>query len=74
MDAGPVLQENVSTIFIVRVDQLECSQMDELAGVEDDLRVAIANNHSGSSKFDQVSPTIVNEKSKSAVEQAVIFR
>ena len=54
MDAGPVLQENVLTAFIELIHQLECSQMDELAGVEDDLQVGVANKHSGSSTFDQV--------------------
>ena len=62
MDAGPVLQENVSTINIVLVHRLECSQVDELAGVEDDLQVGGANKHSGSGKFDQVSPSIACDK------------
>ena len=55
MDAGPVLQENVSTTLGKALSQLECSQVDELAGVEDDLQVGGANKYSGSGKFDQVS-------------------
>ena len=54
MDARSVLQENVSTALIVLVHQLECSQVDELAGVEDDLQVGVANKHEGNSTFDQV--------------------
>ena len=45
MDAGPILQENVSAAFTVLVHQLGCSQVDELAGVEDDLQVGVANKH-----------------------------
>ena len=55
MDAGPVLQENVLSPFIVLRLQLECRQVDELAGVEDDLQVGIANKYSGSGKFDKVN-------------------
>ena len=43
MDAGPVLQENVSTTFIVLVHQLKCCQVDGLAGAEDDLQIGVAN-------------------------------
>ena len=54
MDAGPVLQENVLTTFIVLIHQLESSQVDELAGVEDDLQFGVANKYEGSSRFDKI--------------------
>ena len=62
MDAGTVLQENVYKTFKQKNHQLECSQMDGLAGAEDDLQVGIANQHLGSSRFDQTSPTILCDK------------
>ena len=43
MDTGPILQENVSTDFRGLGHQLECSQVDGLAGVDDDLQVGRAN-------------------------------
>ena len=43
MDAGPVIQENVSKTLNKALSQLICSQVDELAGVEDDLQVGVAN-------------------------------
>ena len=49
MDAGPVLQENVSKTIRGLEHQLEDSQGNELAGVEDDLQVGVANKHSWSS-------------------------
>ena len=58
MDAGPILQSNASKTFIALVHQLELSQVDELAGVEDDLQVGIANKYSGRSRFNQVSSSI----------------
>ena len=59
MDALPLLQENVLKPFGGRGHQLECGQVDELIGVEDDLQVGVADKHSGSSKLDQDSPTIL---------------
>ena len=62
MDAGPVLQENVFTTLRGRRNQLECNQLDGSVGGEDDLQVEIANQHSGSSRLDQVSPAIACDK------------
>ena len=58
MDAGPVIQENVSNvsnssaIFRKLIHKSEYSQEDELASAEDDMQVGVANQHSGSSRFD----------------------
>ena len=54
MDAGPVLQENVSTTNIKAFLSLKYSQMDELTGVEDDVQIGGANQLSGNSKLDKV--------------------
>ena len=43
MDAGAVLQKNVSTALSQILSSLECNQVDELAGVEDDLQIGVAN-------------------------------
>ena len=50
MDAGSVLQKDVSTALKKAITQLECSQVDELAGGEDDLQLGMANKHSGLTK------------------------
>ena len=62
MDAGPVLQKNVYKTYRGLVHQLEKSQVDGLAGTEDDLQIGVANEHSGSGKFDQVSLIIACDK------------
>ena len=54
MDAGSILQENVSTTLFNAFSQLECCQVDELACIEDDLQVVVANQDSGSCRFDKV--------------------
>ena len=43
MDAGSVLQEDVLTALSKALSQLECHQVDELAGVEDDLQIGVEN-------------------------------
>ena len=55
MDARPVLQEDVCKTFRGLGHQLKCIQVDELAGVEDDLQVGVANKHLGSGKFNKIS-------------------
>ena len=45
---------NVSTALSKIEYPYECSSMDELVGVEDDLQARVANQHSWSSSFDQV--------------------
>ena len=62
MDARSVLQENVSTTLSKASSQFECRQVDELAGVEDDLQIGVESKHKGSSRFDQVSPTRACDK------------
>ena len=43
MDAGPVLQKDVSTALSKILIPLECGYMDEFVGVEDDLQVGVEN-------------------------------
>ena len=47
--------------------------MDELAGVENDLQVGVANEHQGSSSFDKVYSKGNSLKQEGAVEYAVIY-
>ena len=54
MDAGPVLQENVSNTCREILFPLKCSPMHGLADVENDLQNGVAYQHEGSSRFDIV--------------------
>ena len=74
MDAGPVLQQNVSTTFRGLGHQQKCSQVDGLTGVEDDLQVGVANQHSGSSRFDKVYSKLNCKKQKGTAKQVVSYQ